>query len=517
MNQTLNIAPTDTGARTDWSHQRAAGVLLHVSSLPSRFGIGDMGVAAFEFAKHLAATGCRFWQILPLNPTNPDAGESPYFSSSAFAGNALLIDLEALHHDGLLDAQELIFPTDLDQHNVEFERVRPLKMAALQKAARRLIQRGLPADFDDFLAAQRYWLDDYALFSALHEQFSGQSWADWPVTCRDRDPATLQQISQQCHREILETKVLQYLFFNQWEKLKTYCNQLGLLTFGDMPIYVSYDSADVWSHPEIFKLGTDRRPTMVSGVPPDYFSATGQLWNNPVYDWSALKATQYAWWVARMGALFERFDIVRIDHFRGLIQFWEVEAGAENAINGRWQDVPSYEFFDTLYAAHPDFPVVVEDLGIITPDVVAVKEHYQLPGMLVLQFAYDDDHHENPYKPHNHAALSLVYLGTHDNDTTCGWLSEDNHDRLNRLNHTLNHDVSCVSLMQMALSSRANIAILTAQDLLELPGRARMNNPSTPWDNWRWKLSDDEFTKIPFAWLKAALADQSRNVDKGND
>ena len=499
-----------------WAHQRSAGVLMPVFSLPSQHGIGDLGGDAYRFAEALAAAGQQFWQILPLNPTNASAGDSPYFSSSAFAGNPLLISLDTLVEDGLLDAADALPLTDLDPVNVEFDQVRPFKLAAIRKAAAQLIGGGLGDDFHEFAKSNAHWLDDYALFNELEREFEGQSWCDWPIALRDRDPTAMASARESHAAAILETQVFQFLFFRQWQALKHHCNQLGLKIFGDMPIYVSYDSADVWANPSIFKLNDAKRPTMVSGVPPDYFSETGQLWNNPVYNWSALQDQGYAWWIARMGNLFEIYDIVRIDHFRGLVQFWEVPAGSDNAIGGSWQDVPTYDFFDALKRAHPAFPVVVEDLGIITPDVVEVKEHYGLPGMLVMHFAFFDDNHDNPYKPENHPELSLVYLGTHDNNTTEGWFQEVDDAARGRLGHYFEGDnpaLSTENFMRLALASRANIAILSAQDLLGLPARARINDPSLPWNNWRWRMTASEFNEIPWQWLQDACRNSARLVD----
>ena len=503
--------PVPSLAATAWAQNRSSGVLMPIFSLPSAYGIGDLGQHAYQFAERLAQADQRFWQILPLNPTNAGAGESPYFSSSAFAGNPLLIDLEGLAADGYLNIDELEVPEGLSQGTVDFERVRPFKLNALRQAASKFIEL---ADFGDFYAfeeAQKHWLDDYALFSELERQFPDISWCEWPSPIRDRDPAELASLKDEHAAAILETKIFQYFFFRQWQALKAYCNQLGLLVFGDMPIYVSYDSADVWANQSIFKLGDDRRPTMVSGVPPDYFSATGQLWNNPVYNWEALKADNYRWWVERMAGLFAIYDIVRIDHFRGLVQFWEVPAGSETAIHGSWQDVPTYDFFDTLIKANPAFPVVAEDLGIITPDVVEVKNHYALPGMLVLHFAFFDDNDDNPYKPENHSELALTYLGTHDNNTTAGWFDEVDDSAKQRLaGYLADRPVETRSFMELALESKANITILTAQDLLGLSGRARINNPSTAWGNWRWQLTADEFNAIPMDWLQDATKSHNR-------
>lgn len=493
---------------------RSAGVLLHISSLPSDHGIGDMGTNAYRFAEQLSQAGQKYWQILPLNPSNPGAGESPYFSSSAFAGNPLLIDLHDLEQEGLLDSQEIRPLQNLPATEVDFDQVRSFKLAALKLASQRLIKQGLPSAFETFCKRQAYWLDDFAHFTAISQYEDTATWSEWPKSLRDREPNAMAHNEKLLASEILREKILQFFFFRQWQALKNHCNSLGLVVFGDMPIYVSYESADVWANPEVFKLDEHKRPTMVSGVPPDFFSETGQLWNNPVYNWDILKQRHYDWWVQRMGALFERFDIVRIDHFRGLLQFWEVPAGSENALPGHWTDVPGYELFDTLIEAYPHFPVVVEDLGIITPDVVALKQHYDLPGMLILQFAFYDDNHDNPYKPENHTEHALVYIGSHDNTTGQDWLDNADESVWQRLNphlKSLGEADQLKALIRLSLNSPANIAILTAQDLLALPGYARMNDPATPWGNWRWRLTQEEFDALPMAWLKD-ITDQTQRT-----
>jgi 4-alpha-glucanotransferase len=486
---------------------RASGILLHISCLPSRYGIGDMGQAAYRLAEQLQAAGQKYWQILPLNPSNPHAGESPYFSSSAFAGNPLLVDLDALAAEGLIARGELEPPRGLPETEVDFARVRAFKLDVLERASRAFLGRGAPAEFNEFCERHADWLDDFALFTAIHRDQGGGSWADWPAPLRDRELAALADAREAMADAIEQEKVLQYFFFRQWEALKQHCNDLGLVIFGDMPIYVSYESADVWSHTNLFKLDAERRPTVVSGVPPDYFSATGQLWNNPVYDWNALTATGFQWWIDRMRALFERFDVVRIDHFRGLVQYWEVPAGHDTAQHGSWQDVPTYEFFDTLKSACPGFPVVVEDLGIITDDVVQVKEHYGFPGMLILQFAFFDDGNDNPYLPQNHPEHALVYLGTHDNTTTRGWLEEEADDAMRwRIFHHVQWDdrveQQVKNAIELLMSSRAEIAIVTAQDLLCLPSRARINDPSVTAGNWGWRLTREEFDALPMDYLR---------------
>lgn len=494
--------------------RRSSGVLLHVSSLPSAHGIGDLGPAAYTFADQLRRCGQRYWQILPLTPPNRDSGESPYFSSSAFAGNPLLIDLQALRDEGLLDDDDLQPDQPFPDTEVDFDAVRQFKLGALSRAADRFLSAGTSDTYRAFCDAQSGWLDDYALFAALKNAMPDQSWASWPAALRDRETSAMDRARAEQASAVDRIKVLQFFFARQWEALKSYCNAMDLLIFGDMPIYVSYESADVWAHPEIFKLDAERRPTAVSGVPPDYFSATGQLWNNPVYDWARLRESGYQWWLDRMGALFERFDILRIDHFRGLVQYWEVPAGSDTAINGSWQDVPSYDFFDRLREAYPNFPVVVEDLGIITPDVIAVKEHYGLPGMLVLHFAFYEDGSHNPYLPQNHPEQALVYLGTHDNTTSVDWLQTLDPGARWRLGQQFpnrEHGPQLPDLLDMALGSRAGVAIVTVQDLLELPGRARMNDPQYMQGNWRWRLTADEFQRLPWQQLRQMTARHGRS------
>lgn len=480
---------------------RASGVLLHVSSLPSRYGIGDLGSCAYSLVDMLAKSGQRYWQILPLNPTNPASGESPYFSSSAFAGNPLLIDLDSLVEQGFLKASDIDIPSGLPATEVDFARVRQFKLAVLYRACDSFAERGDQNALAHFIDAHP-WLKDYALFTALHRREGKSSWCEWPQPLRDRDPQAIAIAREELAGHIRREEILQYFFFRQWHRLKAYANSKEVLIFGDMPIYVSYESADVWVDSKFFKLDADKRPTVVSGVPPDYFSATGQLWNNPVYDWVELQTTNYTWWIRRMAALFERFDIVRIDHFRGLVQFWEVPAGEETAINGCWRDVPTYDFFDTLIQAFPTFPVVVEDLGIITPDVVEVKRHYDFPGMLIVQFAFGENNPQNPYLPQNHQANSVVYLGTHDNNTALAWYQDETDaagkDRIARYIAGGDRAEEAVAqLVELTLASAADTAIIAAQDLLALPGRARMNDPADNFGNWRWRLTKKEFDVLP--------------------
>lgn len=494
---------------------RASGVLLPIFSLPSRFGIGDLGESAYRFADRLQAAGQRYWQVLPLNPPNARAGGSPYDSGSNYAGNPLLIDLAALAGEGLLTDDELTPPPDLPAERIDYEQVRRFKAAALDKAASRFAQSGNRDEFEEFRRRRRHWLDDYALFMALAAEFPGQSWTEWPAGLRDRDPAALADARSRLSPEIERRQILQYFFFRQWRRLKSYCNEKGLSIFGDMPIYSNLESADVWASSEIYQLDEAKRPTAVSGVPPDYFSPEGQRWNNPLYDWQALERQGFRWWIERMGALFEIFDIVRIDHFRGLVQYWEVPVHSETAIHGCWRPVPTHDLFAALKAAFPRFPVVAEDLGTITPDVAQARDNYELPGMLVMQFAFVDDHADNPYLPHNHRENSVVYFGTHDNNTARGWLEEECGDavkwRLCRHVSWVDDRKEMVSrLLELVMSSRARTAIVNAQDLLALPSRARINVPGTTAGNWSWRMSETGFESVDWALLERLTRDSGR-------
>ena len=494
---------------------RASGVLLPIFSLPSRFGIGDLGAGAYRFADRLRVAGQRYWQVLPLNPPNDQAGGSPYDSSSNFAGNPLLIDLASLAEAGLLTDEELIPPENLPAQEIDYEPVGRFKMAALAKAAARFAASGDRDGFEDFKRRNRHWLDDFAMFMALAEEYPGQSWTDWPVDLRDREPTALADARRRLAAEIERWQILQYFFFRQWRQLKRYCNQRGLSIFGDMPIYSNLESADVWANAKIYQLDGEKRPTAVSGVPPDYFSPEGQRWNNPLYDWRELERQGFRWWVERMDSLFECFDIVRIDHFRGLVQFWEVPVDSETAIHGCWRTAPTHELFAALKAAFPRFPVVAEDLGTITRDVAQARDHYQLPGMSVLQFAFGDDHADNPHLPQNHRENSVVYFGTHDNNTARGWLEEECDDaaRWRLCGHVSWADdrKEMVSrLLELTMSSRARTVIVNVQDLLALPSRARMNVPGTTAGNWRWRLSETEFELIDWKLLERLTRDSGR-------
>jgi 4-alpha-glucanotransferase len=480
-------------------------VLLHVSALPSRHGIGDLGQAAYRFVDALATAGQRYWQVLPINPTLSEADDSPYFSCSALAGNPLLIDLCSLASEGLLDPADIEPMPDSNNAGVDFSAVRGFKLPRLERAQLRFRERGYSGDFAAFLVAHAHWLSDHALFTALRQHY-GDRWADWPESLRRREPDALRAATQAHGEAIAREQVLQYFFHKQWRDLRNYCHSRGVSLFGDMPIYVAYESVDVWSNPQVFQLDEQLRPTLVSGVPPDYFSAKGQLWNNPVYDWPVLQATGFLWWQRRMANNLEHYDLLRIDHFRGLVQYWGVEAGAETAMEGRWYPAPTEALFNSLKSALGELPVVVEDLGTITPDVIAAREHFNLPGMVVLHFAFGNDDPHNPHRIENHSENAVAYLGTHDNNTSAGWLEEEvdeaGRERLTRVLPRGWEQEPVDALIRLLLQSRPKLAIIAAQDLLGLSSAARFNDPSNPVNNWRWRLSEEQFGQLPLQHLR---------------
>jgi 4-alpha-glucanotransferase len=472
--------------------RRRAGVLLHPTSLPSRFGIGDLGPAALDFLEYLDHAHQSLWQVLPLGPTG--FGDSPYASPSAFAGNPLLIALEPLQAEGLLGEAELRELAALPTDRVDFGRVQPLKRRALQVAFERGRERLRPA-LDTFRQAQAGWLDDYALFSALKDEL-GSAWTDWDPALRAREPAALRAARERFAERVEYHEFGQYLFFTHLAALRERARRLGIAIVGDIPVFVAHDSADVWAHQGLFKLDKTGLPLVVAGVPPDYFSATGQLWGNPLYDWEAMALEGYAWWIARFRHLLTMVDLVRIDHFRGFEAAWEVPSDATTAAIGQWVRGPGEAVFTAIGTAlgggQP--PVVAEDLGLITDEVRALLEATGFPGMKVLQFAFGDDA-RNPYLPHNYRDPNcVVYTGTHDNDTTRGWLgnaSEHEREHLARyLGPERPHTTE--EVMRLALSSTANTAIVPLQDVLDLGSEARFNTPGAPEGNWTWRVRADQ-------------------------
>jgi len=481
---------TNIGFKMD---TRGSGLLLHITSLPSDFGIGDLGPGAYRFVDFLAETKQSYWQILPLNPTDLEHGCSPYHSISAFAFNSLLISPEILVDDGWLLEDEInpgpFFPTD----HIDYQDVFGYKSILLNKAYDRFKKSPANTDYEEFCFRQSYWLDNYALFAALKTHMEGKSWSDWPEELKDRDSGIIEQTRKELHDAIERERFFQYLFFSQWSALKSYCGQKGIKFIGDMPIYVVYDSADVWLHPGLFNLDNKKRPITVAGVPPDYFSETGQLWGNPVYRWDAHKKTGFEWWIQRLKHNLGLFDFVRVDHFRGFMGYWEVPATEENATNGHWVAAPGEEFLNTVKQILPDAAIVAEDLGVITPDVTKVMDRFGFPGMKLLIFAFGKDLPTNPYAPHNVVQNCIVYTGTHDNNTIRGWFENeappDVKERFFRYIgwKTSNEDIA-LAFVRLAMMTVAHTVIFPIQDLLGLGEEARMNRPATKDGNWKWRL-----------------------------
>jgi 4-alpha-glucanotransferase len=469
--------------------------LLHPTSLPSRFGIGDLGPAAFAFLDYLAAARQTLWQVLPLGPTG--YGDSPYSSPSAFAGNPLLIALEPLVEQGLLRDADLSALGELAVDHVDFGELVPLKRNALEAAYHRG-HAGLREELEEFRTSHAEWLDDYSLFAALKDELA-QPWTDWDPDLRSRQPAALDSARKRLRDRVDFHTFCQYLFFDQWAAVRRRAAELQIAIVGDIPVFVAHDSADVWAHQHIFKLGTTGQPLVVAGVPPDYFSATGQLWGNPLYDWEAIARERFRWWIARFRHLLEEVDVVRIDHFRGFEAAWEVPFGNADAVHGRWVRGPGAAVFRAIANAigggQP--PVVAEDLGLITDEVRALLRQTAFPGMKVLQFAFGGGS-DNPYLPHNYVDPNcLVYTGTHDNDTTRGWFASLSDDERLRVRRYVGTDGSHIAedLMRLALSSIARTAIVPLQDVLDLGSEARMNTPGQPEGNWAWRVQAAQLTE----------------------
>lgn len=478
--------------------RRASGILLHPTSLPSRFGIGDLGIEGYRFIDFLVESGQQYWQILPLGPTGH--GNSPYMSYSAMAGNPLLISPERLQDEGLLADEDLAhlpeFPTD----TIDFELVTQIKIPLLRKACERFRAKANPVQQKEFLAfceAKSHWLEDYALFMALKDQFEGQSWHTWEPEIAQRQPEALAQWQRKLPGEIFFYKYVQFEFFRQWTELKSYANLRNIQIIGDIPIYVAHDSSDVWAHPEIFALEPETGlPALMAGVPPDYFSETGQLWGNPVYNWEQLQQENFRWWVQRFEAIFDYVDVTRIDHFRGFQAFWAVEQGEETALNGEWLEAPGAALFEAIKERFGNLPIIAEDLGVITPEVEALRDQFEFPGMKILQFAFGSDP-GNPFLPFNYVRNCVVYTGTHDNDTTVGWFAEmPDYERENVMRYLGCIDPEGIhwSMIRLALSSIGTLAVIPVQDLLGLGSEARMNFPGKADGNWVWRYQAGALT-----------------------
>ena len=481
------------------SFPRTSGVLLHPTSLPGRYGIGDLGAPAYRFVDFLVETQQTLWQILPLGPTGH--GNSPYMAYSAMAGNPLLINLENLQSQGLLTAEELALTSSFSTVFVDYDSVRRFKLETLRKASKRFKQATDPnvkVEYKQFIKESSDWLGDYALFMAIKSANDNKPWSQWEDDIARRDPETLNQLRLELSDEILFHEFMQFQFWRQWLELKHYANERGIQIVGDMPIYVAHDSADVWARPENFSLDEETlEPKLMAGVPPDFFSETGQLWGNPTYNWEAIKKNGFKWWLQRLRALLLQVDLIRIDHFRGFEAFWAVEAGQETAINGEWIEAPGDAFFEKVREELGELPFLAEDLGMIDEKVEALRDRFDFPGMKILIFAFGGGP-DNPYLPFNVSSNFAIYTGTHDNNTTVGWFNDEATDRekYNLMTYVGPFTAENVhwAMIRLALGSMANQAIIPLQDLMGLGGEARMNTPGVAEGNWGWRYTEAMMT-----------------------
>lgn len=489
---------------------RSSGVLLHPTSLPGPYGIGDLGPQARRFAGWLASTGCKLWQILPLGPTG--YGDSPYQCFSAFAGNPYLISPDDLFADGFLTQNDLDPLKDLSASRVDYGLVIPKKLNLLLAAYRRFKASPKPMrdEFDYFCAENAHWLDDFALFMSLKEANGGGAWNGWDASLRSREKSALDQAKEELVESIERHSFYQFLFFRQWRRIRKHANEKGIQVVGDIPIFVAYDSADVWANPELFFLDENGNPTVVAGVPPDLFSATGQLWGNPLYRWEVHKRNGYSWWLSRVRSALQNVDILRFDHFRGFAGYYEIPANHPTAEYGRWVSGPGADVFraidedlgNGIIIPGTGLPVVAEDLGFITPDVTELLHAFDLPGMKVLQFAFSGP--DNPFLPHNYVPNCAAYTGTHDNDTALGWFAsapERERDFARRYLGVDGRDFAW-DLIRAIWKSVAVFAVAPMQDVLSLDGSARMNFPSKLGGNWEWRMSEDDFREDLAAGLR---------------
>ncbi len=473
--------------------ERSSGILLHITSLPGKYGIGTMGAEARHFVDFLVQSGQKLWQILPLGHTG--YGDSPYQCFSAFAGNPLIIDLDKLVEQGLLESGELPIDEEFPGHEVDYGKVFNYKYALLEKAYHRFQADADPKhvqSFKTFCTGNAWWLDDYALFMALKIHHGGKAWTRWDKQIKVRNEAAVQRYGEHLSSQVNYYRFLQFIFYLQWLELKSYANINNIKIIGDIPLYVAFDSADAWANPEIFDFDKKMNPQTVAGVPPDYFSETGQLWGNPIYNWNYLKEHGFKWWIDRIKANFLLYDILRIDHFRGLAAYWAVPYGEKTAVKGKWIDAPGKAMLKAVYDALGQKPIIAENLGVITPDVEEMREEFGMPGMKILQFAFDSGE-ENEFIPHTYDTNSVVYTGTHDNNTTVGWFHGSSAQDRQHM-----HDYFCLdendpawSFIRLAWSTVSAIAIAPMQDILRLGEEARMNFPGKSPGYWKWRYTKE--------------------------
>jgi 4-alpha-glucanotransferase len=496
--------------------RRGSGILLHVTSLPSPYGIGDMGPQAYGFVDFLSEARQAYWQVLPLTATDYQYECSPYNCMSAFAGNKYLISPELMVKHGYLSRSELKTAPKFARRAAEFPVAAAYREYLFDKAYVRFTRRRQYAGYIRFCKDNRSWLDDYALFAVLKRSFHNAVWNQWPAPIARRDPYVLRSLRKLLKPAIEREKFIQYVFAQQWAELKKYCNRKKISVIGDIPIYVDFNSVDVWVHPEMFKLDKNGNPTHVAGVPPDYFSRDGQLWGNPLYCWPLMAKNKFRWWSDRIGHNLRRFDIVRMDHFRGFVAYWQVGAGSKTARRGTWVKVPAVKLFRKLKKRFDGLPIIAEDLGTITPDVRALMHRFGLPGMRVLLFAFGDGDSANPYLPHNHVEDCVVYTGTHDNNTVRGWFEQEASIREKKMvsayvgKRITARNVHEVFVL-MAMGSVANTVIIPMQDVLGLSAKARMNRPATIRGNWRWRLIPGQLSSTTAVRLGAMTAMYGRD------
>lgn len=471
--------------------ERSSGILLHPTSLPGALGAGDLGANAYLFVDWLSGAGQSYWQVLPMGETGP--GNSPYMSSSAFAGSVLMIDLHELAHKGWLTEDDLAPHPGFRDDRVDYGLLHEFRLERLRRAARSFFCNANEtrlSDYSEFCMAEREWLTDYALFKTISEQQQGGDWNAWPQPLASRETEALRALEAESAEQINFWKFTQWCFSRQWKQLKHYANERGVRIIGDVPIFVAHQSADVWAHPELFELDQSGAPTVVAGVPPDYFSATGQLWGNPLYRWSRHEATHFVWWVRRLHHALRNYDRVRVDHFRGFSGYWEIPASESTAVNGRWMPGPGDKLFQAFKKAFVELPIIAEDLGVITADVAELRDKFELPGMRILQFAFAEDN-SNPFLPHNYIANTVAYTGTHDNDTILGWWNGTSDHEKGLVSKYLGREQTDVpwDLLAALSASVANTVIFPMQDILCLPGQYRMNLPGSACGNWEWRFS----------------------------
>lgn len=504
---------------------RSSGILLHPTSLPGPFGIGDMGPEAYRFADFLAETGQSWWQILPLGPAG--YGNSPYMCFSALGGSPVLISPELLVEEGLLDPSDIANPPAFPKDRVDYGPVIDYKMSLLERSYRKFKEKWdptYPADFFSFCEQNAFWLEDYVLFRALKADHDERVWTTWEKEATLRDSQTLVEFRGRLSEELQFGKYLEYIFIKQWQALRNYCHQKGINVIGDLPIYVAHDSAEVWANKELFYLDSETgEPIVVGGVPPDYFSATGQRWGNPLYRWDVMAQDGYQWWVNRFRTTFALVDLVRLDHFRGFEAYWEIPASESTAVNGQWEKGPGAVFFESMLAAISNFAVIVEDLGVITLEVDALRDQFGFPGMRILQMAFGNDPKAPEYRPHSHIRNCVAYTATHDHNTTVGWFTaepgtettqtreEVEAERRYALEY-LRTDGSEIhwDFIRVAMSSVANLCVFPLQDVFGLGSKYRMNTPGTTQGNWEWRFTKDMITPE----IKVKLANLTRIYER---